>query len=163
MVETSEILAALLVSLLSMALGLLVYTIFFHPGTGKVRGKFRGFWKRLFKSFHYKLSSLFQFFRKRFVLILVLAALITAILLAVFRFEEITAFAASALKRVSSHSMKEEVELEPAPPAHEAVDEMRIVIADHSVINAVRLDQIPESAIRQAKEKLNIVYVYFFF
>ena len=162
--ETSEISAAFLVSLLSIALGLLVYTIFFHPGTGKVREKFRGFRKRLFKSFHYKLNSLFQFFRKRFVLILVLAAVIAAVLFAVFRFEEITAFAtdfaASALKRVSSPSMEEEVELKPALVEHEAADEMRIVIADHSVINAVRLDRIPESAIRQAKEKLHIVYVY---
>jgi len=144
-VETPEILVAFLVSLLSIALGLLVYSIFFHPGTGKVREKFKDF-------------------RKRFFLILVrtavIAAVIAAVLFAVFRFEEITAFAASALKRVSSPSMEKKVELESAPPEHEAADEMRIVLADHSAANAVRLDQIPESAIGQAKEKLHIVYAY---
>ncbi len=153
-------LAAFVVSLLSIALGLLVYTILFHPGTGKVREKYKGFWKKFFKIFHYKVNSLFQFLKKRFVLILVLAAVIAAVLFAVSRFEEITAFAASALKRVSSHSMEEEVELKPAAVKHEAVDEMRIVIADHFAINAVRLDQIPAYAIRQAKEKLHIVYAY---
>ena len=153
--EQSDIFFAFVFAVISMITGFLIYSIFFRPWTTELKPRFQGVLKKFFRWI--------KGHGKRIILILLLVAAACILIYAGVRYgnrliSTIGDFLSKPESTIQSQqSVDKEVTtriVEPEAKARESI------IADHSIANMLRLDQIPESAVEQAKANLHIVFAF---
>jgi hypothetical protein len=156
--ERSELALAVVIALVSLVIGFVIYSFFYHPLTGDLRSRFKGGRKRS--------SQWLKTNRKRIGLILALAAGAIILLYLSLHFRAgITHFLKSAVSvlqpkagLVSPPEQEGSEERSAQPPESVPSRQEETLVADHRAVNWVRLDRIPATAIEAAKQKLHIFY-----
>lgn len=124
----------------------MVFTALYNPWSARIRPQYKEIWKRFYKWLRLR--------RKKIALILLLIAAVPGILYIVFFVNNLAGGKDQVVTSV--HESENEAELKPEPK----LEIKKGIVADHSIANMVRLNQIPESPIQRAKAKLHIVYAH---
>ncbi len=140
-----ELVLSILIVLVSIVLGFLVYNLFYHPLTGEIRSSFKDGGPRFRRWLKAR--------RRRLLVIAAVLAAVLALATAGSRLRGLV----SALRHPAPATSQTEAGQQPPVQAAPAVQEQGLS-ADHRVIDWVRLDRIPVSAIEAAKQKLHILY-----
>ena len=150
--EQSSIIFAFVFAVISIIIGFLIYSIFFRPWTTELRPRFRGALKKFFRWIKRR--------AKKIVLILLLVAVACILIYAGVRYgNRLISIIVGFLSNPKStiQSLDKEVTTRTVEPEEKARES---IIADHSIVNMVRLDQIPESAVELARANLHIVFAF---
>jgi len=150
--QSAEIVPAFLIALITLVLGFLLFRYLFDPTTLKIKPRFLGTGERIA-----------QWFRAhgRTVALAVLAVAVACVLIVLA-----IRFTGPLIKAVGTLFSRPAAAVQPAvEPAPSVVEEPTPVVeegivADHRVVDEVRLDRISPAAIEQAKAKLHIFFVH---
>jgi hypothetical protein len=148
--ERNELIVAVAIALVSMVVGLLIYSFFYHPLTGELRPRFKGGRRRS--------SQWLKTRWKRIGLILAVAGGAFILLYLGLHFRAAIARNLKSDVSVLQREQERTEELSAQPPESVPARQEEMLIADHLAVDWVRLDRIPATAIETAKQKLHIFY-----
>jgi len=148
--QSSEIVVAFVVALVAIILGYLLFRFFFDPSTLKIKPRYLGSGHRI--------VQWFRVHGKRIGLVCLVIAAAAVILCTALRFAGPLIKAAGSL--FARPSAATETVVQPVTASIEVPVGPAGIIADHRVVDEVRLDRISPAAIEQAKTKLHIFLVH---
>ena len=139
---------ALSITIPSVIIGFIIFIIFFDPWTAGLRPRYRGMGKRFIK-------WLGRYKRQ----ILIGLAIAAGVVLITFLAVSFGGRALGLIKSLFTRRTEPVVAVEAESESGEQEASLSM-IADHTVIDVMRLDKIPRTAVAQAKADLHVVFVH---
>jgi len=150
--QSSEILTAFVIALVTILLGFLLFRYLFDLNTLKIKPRFLGTGQRIVQWFRAHLRTL---------ALVVIAIVVAGVLLySAIRFTGPLVRAVGTLFSRPTAASEPAVQAAPTPVEEPAPVGPVAIVADHRVLDEVRLDRISPAAIEQAKAKLHIFFVH---
>ena len=150
--QSSEIVPAFVIALITIVLGYLLFRYLFDSNTLKLKPRFLGTGQRIA-----------QWFRAhgRTTALVVLAVVVAGVLVySAIRFAGPLVQAVGALFSRPTAATEPVVQTATPPIEEPAPVGPLAIVADHRVVDEVRLDRVSPAAIEQAKAKLHIFFVH---